>query len=68
MDAQGLARVVWENHNGLPYVLQASGGAWSAPRAISNLESFEPQIVIDAADATRVAWVANKDVYYLVVP
>jgi len=68
MNTQGLARVVWENPNGLPYVIQAPGGAWSAPRAISNLESVEPQIIIDAAGATRVAWVANKDVFYLVVP
>jgi hypothetical protein len=68
MDAQGLARVVWENRNGLPYVIQAPSGAWSAPRAISNLESVEPQIIIDAAGASRVAWVANKDVYYLIAP
>jgi hypothetical protein len=62
---QGLARVVWERHDGLPRVVQAIGGAWSAPRAISLLDSGEPQIVIDAAGAAHVAWLSNKDVYYL---
>ena len=68
VDAQGLARVVWERHDGLPYVVQSAGGAWSAPRTISHLESGEPQIVVDAAGVARVAWLANKDVYYLAVP
>jgi hypothetical protein len=65
---EGLARVVWERHDGLPYVVQAAGGAWSAPRAVSLLDSREPQIVIDADGAAHVVWLANKDVYYLAVP
>ena len=68
VDAKGLARVVWQREDGLPYVVQSAGGAWSAPRAISNLASIEPQIAIDAAGATHVAWLANQDVYYLAVP
>jgi hypothetical protein len=68
VDAKGLARVVWERHDGLPYVVQAAGGAWSAPRAISHQESGEPQIAVDGAGATHVVWLANKDVYYLAVP
>lgn len=68
VDAKGLARVVWERHDGLPYVVQAAGGAWSAPRAISQLESGKPQIAIDAAGGTHVAWLSNTDVYYLAVP
>jgi hypothetical protein len=68
VDAKGLARVVWERSDGLPYVVQAASGTWSAPRAISHLASGEPQIVIDAAGATHVAWLANNDVYYLTVP
>jgi hypothetical protein len=68
IDAQGLARVVWERQDRLPYVVQAAGGTWSTPRAISHLASGEPQIAIDAAGATHVAWLANKDVYYLAVP
>ena len=64
-DAQGLARVVWERQDGLPYVVQAVDGTWSAPRLISHLESAAPQIVVDSSGATHVAWLANKDVYYL---
>jgi hypothetical protein len=68
VDAQGLARVVWERSDSLPYVVQAADGTWSAPRAISHLASGEPQIAVDAAGVTHVAWLANKDVYYLAVP
>jgi hypothetical protein len=68
VDAKGLARVVWDGHGALLYVVQAASGAWSAPRAISHLESGKPQIAIDAAGATHVAWLANNDVYYLTVP
>jgi hypothetical protein len=68
VNAQGLASVVWERHDGLPYVVQSTGGAWSPPRVISRLESGEPQIAIDAAGAAHVAWLANQDVFYLVVP
>jgi hypothetical protein len=68
VDAKGLARVVWDGQGALLYVVQAASGAWSAPRAISQLESGEPQIAIDAAGATHVAWLANNDVYYLAVP
>ena len=68
IDTQGLTRVVWERTDGLPYVVQAVDGTWSAPRALSHLQSGEPQIVTDSAGAARVAWLANKDVYYLVVP
>jgi len=28
----------------------------------------QPQIAVDAAGVTHVAWLANKDVYYLVAP
>ena len=68
VDAKGLARVVWDGHGALLYVVQAASGAWSAPRAIPQLESGEPQIAIDTAGASHVAWLANNDVYYLAVP
>jgi hypothetical protein len=68
VDAQGLVRVVWEHWDGLPYVVQAVGGAWGAPRLISHQASGEPQIVIDDGGATRVVWLANQDVYYLARP
>lgn len=68
VDAQGLARVVWERQDGLPYVVQAVGGAWGAPRSISHQASGEPQIVVDDSGATHVVWLANKDVYYLARP
>jgi hypothetical protein len=68
VDAKGLARVVWDGIGALLYVVQAASGAWSAPRAISHLESGKPQIAIDAAGATHVAWLSNTDVYYLAVP
>jgi len=68
VDAKGLARVVWEHFNGLPYVVQAVDGSWSAPRALYHRKSAEPQIVIDSAGGAHVAWLTNKDVYYLAVP
>jgi hypothetical protein len=68
VDAQGLVRVVWEHWDGLPYVVQAVGGAWGAPRLISHQASGDPQIVIDDGGATHVVWLANKDVYYLAQP
>jgi hypothetical protein len=68
VDAQGLVRVVWEHWDGLPYVVQALGGAWAAPRLISHQGSAAPQISIDDGDASHVVWLANKDVYYLAVP
>ncbi len=68
VDAQGLARVVWGRFNGLPYVVQAVDGSWSAPRVLSHRKSDEPQIVIDSAGASHLAWLTNKDVYYLVAP
>ncbi len=69
VDAQGLARASWANHNGgLPYVLQAVSGQWSAPRILANVESAAPRLAVDAQGGSHVAWLTNQDVYYLAVP
>ena len=59
---------MWEHWDGLPYVVQAVGGAWGAPRLISHQASGAPQIVIDNGGASHVVWLANQDVYYLARP
>ena len=69
VDGQGLARASWSNHaGGLPYVVQAAGGQWSAPRILANVESGAPQLAVDAQGGSHVAWLTNQDVFYLAVP
>jgi len=69
VDGQGLARAVWSIHLvGLFEAVQAADGTWSAPRLLSSVESGEPQVAVDAQGGSHIAWLTNKDVFYLRLP
>ena len=62
MNAAGDATVVWMAHRGGHYVVNSAylpaGGEWEAPTLVSQPgeEGGDPQIAIDAAGDTLVAW------------
>lgn len=62
MNAAGDATVVWMAHRGGRYVVKSAylpaGGEWEAPTLVSQPgeEGGDPQIAIDAAGDTLVAW------------
>lgn len=62
MNAAGDATVVWMAHRGGRYVVQSAylpaGGRWGAPTLVSQPgeEGGDPQIALDAAGNTLVAW------------
>jgi PKD domain len=73
VDPEGDSTAVWERSDGSNEIVQAStrraGGTWSAPVDLSEegLDSYEPQVAVDAAGDVTVVWNAGPDSSHRVV-
>ena len=56
IDGAGNAVALWEGSGGIQTTSRPTGGAWTAPQAISGSNARSPRIAVDASGAATAVW------------